>query len=176
MIDSATLRTYRKCLAAGYLAADSLRTARIVREWSDYAADNADESDRTSGSPDPDDGCVRLVIGAEDESYYDVFGEPEAYTDQYGRRVAAEDARKETDRILDRDGVWRVSAQYLDPYTLRWATADSCGMFTGYRDVTDPVENFYIPDLMQSALERMHSAWAEWESAKETAEELAALA
>jgi hypothetical protein len=100
-----------------------------------------------------DGGKVRLRAEPEQESYFDVYGEPEGYTGIHGKRVSAEDAHKELAEILDRDGAWVVIAEYRIGDD-EWEHADSVGMCS-YADPLDPVQNCYVADLMQSALDAL---------------------
>lgn len=105
-------------------------------------------------------GLVRLRKEEEQESYYDVYGEPEAYEGRNGKRVSAEQARKEMDDVIDRLGCWCSVSEYRATDGGDWTLADSCGMHTGYADCLNPLENWYIPDLMSAAVSKCESALA----------------
>jgi hypothetical protein len=138
---STTQHTYQRMRQAGYSAKDALRNAKIVAEWQQAEAD----------------GLVRLLAEPEEECYYDVFGEPEAYTDVNGRRVSEAQARAKLDRLIELHGVWIVIAEYRTSEDDAWQRADSIGMNAGYRNPLDPVQNAYVPDLMQSALRALEA-------------------
>lgn len=121
---------------AGYSASEARRTAKIENEFRAFEAD----------------GLVRLRAQAEEESYFSVYGEPEGYTNAQGKRVSAEQERKEIIDTIESDGLWIVIAEYFDGR--QWQIADSVGMNAGYRNPLDPSQNCYVPDLMRSALDQ----------------------
>lgn len=127
---------YAQARRAGYPPADALRTARIVDAFEDM--ENA--------------GMVRIIAEPEQESYFDVYGEPEGYVNEHGRRVSAEEQRAEIVRTLEQDGCWYVAAQVQCSECEEWRTVDGIGMNTGYGDPTDWRVNWYVPDLMSAAL------------------------
>lgn len=135
--------TYAKARRAGYGAQSALMAARTVLEFA--------EAERA--------GLVRMVCEAEVDNYFDVYGEPEGYTDGHGRRVSAEKERAQMVETLERDGCWIVAAEWFDgcPHCGRgeWETAGSVGMCTGYKNPLDWLENWYVPDLMREALDRI---------------------
>lgn len=94
------------------------------------------------------DGRVRIRYEGEQESYFDVYGEPD--TEKERKAILAE---------LERHGCWFVVTEFLAPYG-EWEHADSIGMCV-YSNPTDPFENCYVPDLMSSALEKLENAWEE---------------
>ena len=96
---------------------------------------------------------VRIVMAEECDSYFDVYGDPEGYLDVNGRRHSAADEHKETEDLIERLGCWIVSSEARDAQTGEWETVDSIGMNTGYENPADWRENWYVPDLMQSALD-----------------------
>ena len=67
-----------------------------------------------------------------------------------GNRTVAKE-RAETERYLDLWGCYCCLAEYLDTRGT-WQVADSIGMCV-YANPLDPLENWYIPDLMQSAID-----------------------
>jgi hypothetical protein len=98
---------------------------------------------------------VRIHAEPEDENYFDANGLEEGYTDIHGRRVSAEEAQKRMEEILDRDGCWCVMSQ-VNRGTVdepEWETVASIGFCAGYSDPEDPMENWYVPDLMSAAIE-----------------------
>jgi hypothetical protein len=85
-------------------------------------------------------GFVRIRAEEEQESYFDVFGNP--------------DSPEERQEIVDRlnlNGCWCVTSEFMGDDG-RWHHADSIGMCTGYQNVLDPEENDYVCDLMASAV------------------------
>lgn len=92
-----------------------------------------------------DAGLVKIEAEPEQESYFDVFGEPESGHE-----------RKATIAMLERDGCWCVISKYWDGS--QWQLADSIGMCAGYSDPTDPLQNCYVPDLMRSAIDSIGQA------------------
>lgn len=87
---------------------------------------------------EPEIGSVRLVCEPEDEPY-DAGDCRDAYTNIYGRRV---------------------SAEYFDGED--WQSADSIGGCAGYEDVLSPFENWYVVDLMDSALDAVEHLTPEY--------------
>lgn len=84
------------------------------------------------------DGQVRLRALPEFESYFDVYGEPDS-----------PDERQEIIDQIDRNGCWFVVSEfYADG---QWHHADSVGMCV-YSRPLDPTENWYVEDLMRSAI------------------------
>lgn len=93
------------------LAIYAMRVARTLLRWEQLEWDEHSDT-----------GYVRLRAEA-DESCFDMFGDEEAYVNQYGRRVSAEEAKKETERIIERNGVWYVSSQYRLTEESEWINA-----------------------------------------------------
>lgn len=119
----------------GQSALWALRDAKTLAQW------------RESESA----GLVKIEAHAEEENYFDVYGEPEGYTNAQGHEVSAEQERNEICEQLDRNGCW-----YVVTYAWQdgeWQLADSIGMCSGYNDPCSPFENCYVPGLMRSALE-----------------------
>jgi len=85
-------------------------------------------------------GVVRFVVEPEEESYFDVYGEP----DTQGERA-------EIVRLIELNGIYRVSSQRRCDKCGSWEVVDSIGMIIANNPL-DPDENPYIPDLMASAL------------------------
>ena len=125
---------YLKARKAGYPASQAYHAAKIVHEFNQR-----------------DD--VRIRCEDEQSSYFDVYGEPEGYTDIYGRWHSPEQERKEIEDRIERLGLWVVYSEALDPQTGEFEMVDSVGMNEGYRDPCDWLENCYVPQLMQAAIE-----------------------
>ena len=143
----------RELMKLDYTALEAWRTAKTVVEFTNRECGEHDE---------PGEGSdVRLRVEEEQESYFDVYGEPDGYEGMHGRRVSAEQERKEMVETLDRDGCWRVFSEFWNPETEEWEVADSVGMNTGYSDPTSWRENCYVPDLMQAALDQADLVKAE---------------
>lgn len=134
------VREYSRLRRAGYSAADALRSAKII------AAFRKEEGER-----------VRLRVEPEPESYFSFYGEPEGYTDQHGRYHSPEDERREISDRIDRLGLWHVVSEYRCSGCGAWEFADSVGMLEGHERPDDPAENWYIPDLMRSALDAIEA-------------------
>lgn len=118
-------------IMTGRQAEMALRDARILASWRELESQ----------------GKVRLVVEPEQESYFDVYGEPDN-----------EKERKSLIETLDRLGCYWVAAEYLttcdnDEHEV-WEQADSIGMCV-YEDPTDPFENCHIIQLMESAIEKV---------------------
>ncbi len=94
-----------------------------------------------------EEGLVRLFQREEEESYFDVWGEPET-----------EEEREEIETTLDLYGCWIVGGEYYDPTMRKWEWADSVGMCTGYKNPTDPFQNEYISAIMASTIEEAEQA------------------
>jgi hypothetical protein len=139
-------QTYTEARQAGYNASQALRVAKIIAAWQEAEAK----------------GLVRLQTQEEQENYFDVYGEPEGYTDIHGRRVSAEKEREEMCASLERDGAWIVYGQWFDGSN--WQDGDSVGMNTGYSDPTDWRKNWYVPDIMDATLDALnaHSEERQW--------------
>lgn len=123
---------------AGYPAAHALSTAKTVNEFSER-------------------GDVRIEMFPEFDGYFDVHGEPDGYVDGYGRRVSAEEERKQIEESIENLGCWIVAGQILvdedNPDDEKaWETIDSVGMNTGYSNPCSWRENWYVPDLMDAVL------------------------
>lgn len=131
-------RIYKDLRAVGYPASQAHRMAKTVAEF----------------LPRYD---VQIVAEPEQDGYFDVYGEPEGYVDQFGKWHSPEDERTEIVDQIDRLGLWIVCAQVRDPQTNEWETVDSVGMNCGYHDPTDWVENCYVPDLMRAAMDHADS-------------------
>lgn len=115
-------------LMVGRQAELALRDARILARWRELEAQ----------------GKVRLTVEPEQESYFDVYGEPDS-----------ERERKALEGTLENLGCYWVASEYLSACTCgeteEWEQADSIGMCV-YEDPTDPFENCYVIDLMDAAI------------------------
>lgn len=150
------LREFLKFRAAGYRSSEAFRAAKTCLTF------------RRLESA----GLVRLRAEMEQECYFSVYGEPEGYTDGYGKRVSAKQEREDICQKLDRDGLWCVVSEWFDGD--EWQVADSVGMCMGYRDPLSPLENCYAPDLMASAVEKAEGLFSERENLAAFCAEVAA--
>ena len=83
---------------------------------------------------------LRIGIDPEYENYFDVYGEP--------------DTKKEKESImhyLDLWGLYTVYVEYKCKQCGEWILGDSVGMCC-YEDPADPLENWYIPDLIAGTI------------------------
>jgi hypothetical protein len=125
----------------------ALRAARIITRFEDLKRA----------------GLVRISAEPQDESYFDVYGEPDT-----------EKERKAIEESIERDGLWHVFTEYQDE-SGEWQTADSIGMCI-YRDPCSPFENCYVVDLMDEAVTKAENAQREpaerayWEARDVTTE------
>lgn len=134
---------YSQARSAGYPAGHALHTAKTVAEFEDLERE----------------GYVKLELEPEQESYFDVYGEPDGYVNQFGRKVSAADERKELEDLIERLGVWcSVGSFRIDLDNDDWELADSCGMHCGYNDPADWRENWYIPDIMSETIRQFRLA------------------
>lgn len=155
-LSPALLRLYRECrirkpfMLVGHDARCSLDAARTILRFRELEAQ----------------GLVRMRAEPEEESYFDVYGEPEGYVNAQGHRVSAEQECEEMCATLERDGCWRTVSEWFDGDD--WQEADSCGMHTGYRNPCDPFENCYVVQEMQAAIDALegHAAEGSRESAE----------
>lgn len=127
---------YKQFRVAGNNAAVSLRSAKTVLAFRKLESE----------------GLVRMRVEPETESYLDSYGEPEEYIAQDGRHVSAKEALEELLHTLETYGCWWTCSEVLVDGT--WEHADSCGMHTGYKNPLCPVENCYVVDEMQAALDK----------------------
>lgn len=133
--------SYQQFRLSGDKPAQALRSVRIAQEWS--ALESA--------------GLVRFRVEDEQESYFDVYGEPEGYVNNNGRKVTAEQERAEILRSIEQNGCLWLCAEFRTDEDSEWQHADSIGMLTGYQRVTDMLENSYAVDLASSAIEAYHA-------------------
>ena len=156
---------YERFRKAGYTAANSYRAALIVEEFQNI--ETATEGDGELV------GECRIGAKPEDDSYFAIFGEPEGYTDQHGRIVSPEQERAALCESFERDGVGDVFSEVWNGD--EWQTADSIGMCAGYTDPTDPIENWYVPDLMQAVIEQAEELCTEADATRRQLGEFAGM-
>lgn len=133
--------TYQQFRLSGDKPAQALRSARICQQFA--ALESA--------------GLVRFRVEDEQENYFDVYGEPEGYENQYGRKISAEQERADIVTSIERNGCLWLCAEFRGSEDDEWQWADSIGMLVGYRDVTNPLENGYAVDLAQSAVKAVEA-------------------
>ncbi len=139
------VRMYLKCRKAkpfmltGQDAKCSLATAKTILEFRQLESD----------------GLVRMRSEEEQESYFVVFGDDSDGAERNGHPIDAKQARKETEEMLERYGVWWTCSEWFDGD--EWQEADSCGMHAGYKDPLDPFENCYVVGEMQAAIDALKS-------------------
>lgn len=129
-------KLYRGFRAAGFSARDAYHGAATWLQFDAIAAE----------------GFARIVLTHEHENYFDVFGEPEAYTGANGRRVSADEARAEIVRAIELNGNYCVAAEVRHGAG-SWENVDCVGMCAGYQNAADPRQNCYVVDLMSAAIE-----------------------
>jgi hypothetical protein len=132
---------YTQFRKAGYLPIQALRAAKTLLQWAELESQD----------------LVRLSADPEEESYFAYWGEPEGYTDVNGRRVSAEQERKEMERELELNGCWFIRSEYRATSDAQWEQADHVGMNTGYCNPLSPFENAYVIDLMRSAIDAVEA-------------------
>jgi len=93
-----------------------------------------------------------------DSEPYDPGDSGGAYINQFGRRVSAEQARKELDELISRTGIWCIAGYYRVSINDEWICADSICGCAGYEDPVDWRENWYVPDIMQATLDELEKA------------------
>jgi hypothetical protein len=79
---------------------------------------------------------ARIIVEPEQESYFDVYGEPDTPED-----------RADICDLIDRDGLWWYAAQRKCPHCGAWETVDSIGMIIG-----DIKPTGHLEDLESSVL------------------------
>jgi hypothetical protein len=87
-------------------------------------------------------GLVRLIAEDEQESYFDVYGEPDD-----------EKEREQIARAIETYGNYCIHSEYRQHESAEWEWCDSVGMCAGYKNVLDPCENWYVIDLMSAAVQ-----------------------
>ena len=130
----AQCRAHKPFMLVGQDAACSLNSARTILRFRELEKE----------------GLVRLRSEPEMENYFDVYGDPEGYTNAQGHYVDAEKARTEIEDQIESMGCDWVVAEYLDENG-DWEHADSIGMCI-YNDPLSPFENCYVVGLMDSAI------------------------
>lgn len=130
---------YSELRRAGYNAQDALRGAKTWDAFTD--AEGA--------------GLVRLRAEPEQESYFDVYGEPEGFTALNGRRVSAKEERDDIAKLIDTVGCWWIVAEWQDAEGF-WHASDSVGMNIHHNPL-DPRDNCYVLDLMRSAVDALEA-------------------
>lgn len=133
-----TMSTYERFRASGMNPPQAWRAAKILSRWAEMGSEQ-----------------VRLAAEDEQENYFDVYGEPEGYTNVHGKRISAEQERKELIEQIERNGCYCIRSEYFDG--VDWQIADSVGMCAGYRNVLSPFENWYVVDLMGAALDAVEN-------------------
>lgn len=96
-------------------------------------------------------GVVLLHKRDEQESYWNVFGDRESYSEYYVKQI---------DRSIEMYGNYYCSVTFQNPISGEWEEVDGIGMCAGYKDALDPFENYYIFDLMRSAVNAYKKAHA----------------
>lgn len=162
MLTKELIAMYHKCrkhkpfMLVGRDAECSLSAARTILRFQELESE----------------GLVRMRAEPEEESYRDVFGDPEP-GERNGHPRTQEDADKELDEILERDGCWWTVAEWRKDDDSEWEQADSCGMHTGYSDPLDPFENCYVVQEMQSAIDALEKYLDEQKSEQVESEDAA---
>lgn len=162
MLTKELIELYHKCrrdkpfMLVGRDAECSLSAARTILRFRELESE----------------GLVRMRAEPEEESYRDVFGDPEPW-DRNGHPRTQKEADEELDEILDRLGCWWTVAEWRKDEDSEWEQADSCGMHTGYEDPIDPFENCYVVQEMQSAIDAIEEHLDEQKSEREEAESCA---
>lgn len=148
-----TMRNYRYA---------DFRKAGWTAKYAKYAADAvAAFRELEDDSETPDNiGAVRLICEPESEPY-----DPgcEGYLVRNGHPVSIEDERKQTAEMPGQYGNWWLRTEVWDGKA--WQHADSIGGCAGYVNPESPIENEYVADLMQSAVDASRLLTAEIDSA-----------
>jgi hypothetical protein len=137
--ESSLAYKYRQFRANGYRASHAMSGAKTLEEWAKLACGEHDEPDESH--------CVRLRVESDSDTYFD-----REMKDQGIKR----DSRQwdEMARLWElSDGAKGIIVEWYDFEREEWIHADSCWGFWGYYDATCPIENSYVTDLMQSAIE-----------------------
>ena len=87
---------------------------------------------------------IRLIAKPEFEDYESLFG-----------KITDPVERKETYDLIERSGMWIVTAQFKCPRCEAWTDADSIGAIIG--DPMSEQDNCYIPDLVAEAKSKLES-------------------
>lgn len=91
-------------------------------------------------------GLVRLYAEPEMENYFDVYG-----------REDSPKLQKQMEETLERLGCDYVVAEWRSEDQGEWEHADGVGMCV-YEHSTDPFENCYVIQLMQSAIDALENS------------------
>lgn len=124
----AKCRKHKPLMLVGSDAACSLDAARTILAFREM--ENA--------------GLVRMRAEPETENYFDVFG------DEMDKKE-----KKRMEEIIDLLGCWQTVSEFFDGE--EWQFADACGMHTGYKNPLDPIENCYVVQEMQAALDALEA-------------------
>lgn len=118
-----------------------METATIDRQWG--TLENVEMGDNF--------GMVRLGVEPDQDNYFDIYGEPEGYTNADGAEVTAEQERQDIIDLIDRDGIWWVFAEYRISPRHPWEIGDSIGMIIG-------ANNPYEDDLKSTTIDQLRDA------------------
>lgn len=133
---------YTEARKAGYYAKHAYSVARTLVRW--------DELEYM--------GLVKIEAKVDIEPY-DPGDCEDGYTNQFGRRVSAEESKKELWELIERTGVWGVcGSAKIDG---EWQHTDSVWGCAGYENVLDWRENWYVPDIMQSTMDALEASWSD---------------
>jgi hypothetical protein len=128
-MNNKTRKFYFQLRERGYTAKRSLLSAKTIEAFKRLEFE----------------GKVRLRLEPEQESYFDVFGEPKT--------------EAERERIIEQIenlGCYGVISEY-SCHCGQWQLADSIG-FCIYEQPLDPFDNEYCIDLMHSALKQLQES------------------
>lgn len=129
------LYKYVRLRKAGMGARYALVTARVWDRFEDLE----------------DAGLVRIVAQPdEDATIEDAAGERDPH-------MSDRSWQEYLGMICDR-GIYGVVGEYRVSGDSEWVTADSVWGCAGYRDVTDPAENWYVGDIMSETLRQYDAA------------------
>jgi hypothetical protein len=150
---------------AGYQPSHAMRAARAYLEFR--------ELESTDDNPGPDEiGAVR--IRAEEDCHVDtedLAGDTlKPFRGSDGRWRTADELRKEWEHTIETWGIFGTIAEVWTGES--WRHVDSCWGHTGYRDVLNPLENWYVVDHMRAAVD----ASRKLESVEEFAREVESFA
>lgn len=90
-------------------------------------------------------GLVRIEAHPEEESYWDVYGEPDSPKE-----------KKQIEEALESMGCWYVVTEWRPSPDAEWEHADSVGMCVN-QNPTSPDENCYVPQMMRAALDALEA-------------------
>lgn len=121
---------YQQFRRSGMTATNAISAARTLVQFSELE----------------DQDLVRITATEEQESYFAVYGDPDT-----------EKERKQITHEIELNGCWFVFTEYKCACCGRWNRADSIGMCV-YSNPLDPLQNWYVPDLMYSAIQSATTA------------------